>query len=310
MKHILYGLAILLSSILLLTSCESRLESQSISDSLPISFTDPLGNKVSIPKINKIAIASESMARIWQLAGGEVFAVTEDAFSGEMVLQSAVQNIGRLHQPSIEKIVEISPDLLILSADIASHVAMKEQLEKLSVTFAYFSVESFDDYLMVLKTFTNITGNTELFEQNGINIKTKIDDIVQKSTQFSSKKVLILRAGAGKVTARNSKTMAGIMLADMGTINIADNNSLLDILSIEAIIEQDPDYIFIINMGSDEEKSQKVVEETLMSNPAWKELSAVKSGRIITLPKNLFHQKPNENWAKAYEFLWEVLYAD
>ena len=77
---------------------------------------------------------------------------------------------------------------------------------------------------------------------------------------------------------------------------------------MEEIILRDPDFIFVTTMGSNTEKALKTLEENLMSNPAWSELTAVKNGKFRILPKELFHYKPNTKWDESYEMLYEILY--
>ena len=69
----------------------------------------------------------------------------------------------------------------------------------------------------------------------------------------------------------------------------------------------DPDFIFISTMGK--ESAAKAHMETVLAEPAWQSLSAVKNGRVIYLPKELFQFKPNARWGDAYAYLIEVLYA-
>ena len=86
------------------------------------------------------------------------------------------------------------------------------------------------------------------------------------------------------------------------------DESLLDSLSLEAIIKDDPDFIFVTTMGADEEKALQNLNDTLMSSAAWTELTAVKNNRFYILPKALYHYKPNAKWGEAYENLAEILY--
>ena len=96
------------------------------------------------------------------------------------------------------------------------------------------------------------------------------------------------------------------MLDELGTTNIADTStSLLDSLSIEYILREQPDFIFISVMG-DESASRKYVSE-LFSSDAWRELDAVKNGAYAFLPKDMFHYKPNARWDAAYMYLADLL---
>ena len=98
------------------------------------------------------------------------------------------------------------------------------------------------------------------------------------------------------------------MLAALGCVNIADSEeSLLENLSIEQIILQDPDYIFFIQQGDNEEGTKANIESFIAENPAWSELTAVKEGRVYLLDKALYALKPNDRWGEAYEKLEEIL---
>ena len=91
--------------------------------------------------------------------------------------------------------------------------------------------------------------------------------------------------------------------------NIADGeSSLLSELSLEAIVQADPDYIFISCMG-DLAEGQAQLAAVLTDNPIWETLQAVRNERVFWLEKDLYHQKPNARWGESYEILAELLAA-
>lgn len=274
-----------------------------------VSFTDALGHQIHGSDFKRIVAASGSFAQVWLLAGGQLTGTTQDAFIDNPELSESVSDIGRLHSPSLEAILLLNPDLVILSADISAHVALYNQLSDAGIQAAYFSVETFEEYLDMLKIFTDLTGRSDLYQENGLAVSQQIHEILSRTRSENPPQILLLRASAGKVAARNSSTMAGIMLKDLGCINIADSESdLLDNLSMELILENDPEYIFAVTMGDSQDEVQQALQDILLSDPAWSSLSAVKNNRYILLPKDLFHQKPNQRWGEAYEKLWQILY--
>lgn len=288
----------------ILNGCVSQEPKSSVTE-----FTDTLGHSVTVSDPHRVVVASGSFAQVWLLAGGSLCGTTQDTFDDGFAISENTANIGGNHEPSLEQIIGLNPDLVILSSNISGHVKLYKSLNASGITTFYFSVEVFEDYLNMLKICTDITGRSELYTQNGSEIQDKINEIISRTEDKQSPKVLLLRASSGKVAVRNSDTMTGAMLKDMGCLNIADSETgLLDSLSMEIIIRQDPDFIFVTTMGESEEKTQKALQDVLLSNPAWANLSAVKNSRYITLPKDLFHQKPNNRWAEAYEKLWEILY--
>ena len=100
------------------------------------------------------------------------------------------------------------------------------------------------------------------------------------------------------------------MLESFDCINIADGDeSLLENLSAESIMLQNPDRILIVQSGDDLEGTKQNIENMFRENPLWKELDAVKNGQVHLLDKHLYNLKPNARWAEAYETLEELLYA-
>ena len=270
-------------------------------------FTDALGREVTLENPQRIGIASGSFAECWQLAGGTLTAVTQDAIDERQLdLSEDIVNLGSVMNPSVEMILDADLDFLILSAGMKHHLAMADTLDKASITYAYMDVETFEDYLHMLRIFTDITGRSDLYEKNGTAIADQIDQIITDNQQTDSPKVLILRSSSSKVTARNSDTMVGQMLKNLGCINIADQeDSLLETLSLEVIAQEDPDYIFVICHG-DMEEARANLDDTISANPIWTTLSAVENNRLYYLEKELFHYKPNVRWSESYEVLAKI----
>ena len=50
--------------------------------------------------------------------------------------------------------------------------------------------------------------------------------------------------------------------------------------------------------------------QNVESDPAWSSLTAVKEGRYLFLPQELFHYKPNERWDESYEYLAKIIYPE
>lgn len=297
-----------------LTACD--FEENSLNEDY-ITFTDALGREVTVQKEpERVAALIGSFADVWVLAGGSVCATAEDAWDDfELELPDAV-NIGGAHSPSLELLFSANPDFVIASASTTSNVEMKETLEAAGISVAYFDVDNFEDYLAMLDTCTDITGRKDLYEKNGLAIQTQIEalqtDIEEKALPENQRTILLLRAHSGSVKAKGSEgTILGEMLADFGCINIADSDtSLLEALSVESVILQDPYRIFIVTMGDDNEKAMNNLYQMMDENPAWGTLRAVIEGRLHVMDRKLFNVKPNADWAESYEILSKILLAE
>lgn len=293
------------------SSCSKPKEAGSTQE--PASFTDALGRAVTVEKKPKrVAALLGSFADVWRLAGGELCAVTDDAVEDFGLDPENLIPLGGAHSPSAELLLSASPDLVLASSSTPSHVDLRESLEQAGISIAYFDVDSFEDYLSMLKICTELTGCTDNYEKYGTKIGEEIegvkDELQNKKMSDADKTVLVLRISSGLVKAKSSKgTVLGEMLADLGCINLADlDEALTEHLNIEYIMQKNPHRILVVTMG-DEEKAMKNFKSLMEENPAWSSLEAVKENRMHILEQSLFNQKPNDRWAIAYETLAEIL---
>ncbi|WP_255575497.1 ABC transporter substrate-binding protein [Caproiciproducens faecalis] len=272
-----------------------------------VTFTDDLGYQVTLEHPQKTAVLSASYADAWQLAGGTVSAYTDDA-KGTIEIKDGMLNLGKLNTPNMESMIANKIDFVILSGTISEHVKLRETLESAGIKTAYFKVETFEDYGRMMKILTDITGREDLYQKNVAELQAEIRKQTARA-DGSNPTVLFLRAYSTGVKAKGSDSMTGKMLKDLGCVNIADQkSSLLDDLSMEAIVAADPDFIFVTTMGESQKAALGMVNQLLISNPAWSGLTAVKENRYYVLPKELFHLKPNNRWGESYQILADDLY--
>lgn len=302
-------LILLLAAIPVLAACGSKAPAAENS----ITFTDVLGREVTIAKEpEQVAALIGSFADVWVLSGGSLCAAPEEAWTDyNQELPDAV-NIGGAHSPNLELLLSADPDFVIASASTASNVEMMDILESAEITVAYFDVDNFEDYLQMLDICTDITGRKDLYEQNGLEIQKKIEsikaDFADSGISEAERTILLLRAHSGAVKAKGSEgTILGEMLADLGCINIADSDtSMLENLSVESVIRQNPYHIFVVTMGDNSEKAINNLNQMMEANPAWGSLDATQQGRLHVMDRNLFNSKPNARWAESYEELSNI----
>ena len=309
--------AILSVSMMLLCACSTQ-EPSSVSGSAEepgwnITFADSLDNAITLEQPPKrVAALLGSYAEVWLQAGGveSLVAVTQDAFDERgLELGEEVVNLGQSHEPNLEVLLAAQPDLVILSADLDGQLALKDSLSAAGIPTAWFKVETYADYLNMLSLFTQLTGENERFMEYGKPVMDSIAHTLGAVPEGEGPTVLLLRAYSSNVKAKNSDNTAGVMLRDLGCVNIADSDSgLLEDLQMEAILTADPEHIFVVTMGSNTEKALDNLDKLFQSDPAWQSLTAIQEGNVHILDKKLFHYKPNARWGESYEVLFNILY--
>ena len=243
------------------------------------------------------ACLNSSIADLWSLAGGSVDITVQDSIDRGFASPDAIlvdSASGR--NINTEILISSHPDLVLGSTDTASHVRLKSFLDEKGISMILIKQDSFEDFLSVFRTLTEITGRSDLFVKYG--------------GKEDKPCVLFVRAGSAFSSVRAKRAddhFAAGIIEDLGAANAADVNDVLtESLSLEAMITSDIDKILIVPQGDEEESISYM--NSLFSRPGWRDIKAVKEGEVHFLPKDLFHYKPNGRWAEAYAVMKEVLY--
>ncbi len=314
--------AILLLALLLTAACQPE-RTQTItayysqpdaadSEAGNITFTDALGREITLDKPQRVAAMIGSFADVWCLAGGQdtlVAAANDSWTSFELPLGEEVANIGSSKAPNVELLLGAEPDFIMASSNTSANLELLDTFEQSGIPTAYFDILSFDDYLELLELCARLTGHPENFETYGAAVQAQVEEALSRQ-DGSHPTVLNIRASGSKCEVKGSEgNVLGEMLAEMGCINVADQDgSLLEDLSLEAIIQADPDYIFAVLQSADASEAMETLEATLLSNPAWSSLRAVREGRFYTMEHRLYNLKPNARWGEASGRLADILY--
>lgn len=283
----------------------------------PYSFTDSAQRLVTLEKRpERVAVLFSSFADIWQLAGGKT-----DITVGEAVERGFADDTAVLVDPGsghttidLETLIASKPDLVIGTADYPCQRDAVTFCDSAGIPSAVFRVESVDDYVSVLEIMCNITGKTENFKTYGTDVKARADAVINSVSDVVTEKktILFVRAGTSSKSTKAKTTDDNFvcrMLSELGAENIADSDTgLTGNLSIEAIVDENPDFLFITTMG--DEEAAKDYMESLLETEGWRDLDCVRNGHYYFLPKDRFHYKPNAHWADAYGYLADILYPE
>ena len=254
---------------------------------------------------SRVVALSRSLGELWLLAGGKLVGVTEDGLNLEGVTAETA-SVGRILAPSAEAIIALNPDLVLVAPDISAQRELQTTLEAAGIRCQAVDINKFSDYATAMKQYTEATGRSDLYESKVAAVEKKIDTIkAELPKEIHGKSFLVIRASAAKTRVLKSDHFVVAMLEDLGLTNAAPE-SLLEQLSMEGIVEANPDYLFVVLQG-DTAEAEAAFQELIAAQPAYQELKAVKTAQVYTLPKEFFQYKPNARWDEAYALLSEYL---
>lgn len=254
---------------------------------------------------SRVVALSRSLGELWLLAGGKLVGVTEDGLNLEGVTAETA-SVGRILAPSAEAIIALNPDLVLVAPDISAQRELQATLEAAGIRCQAVDINKFSDYATAMKQYTEATGRNDLYESKVAAVEKNIETIkAELPKEIHGKSFLVIRASAAKTRVLKSDHFVVAMLEDLGLTNAAPE-SLLEQLSMEGIVEANPDYLFVVLQG-DTAEAEAAFHELIAAQPAYQELKAVKTAQVYTLPKEFFQYKPNARWDEAYALLSEYL---
>lgn len=256
-----------------------------------------------------VVALTKSVCGMWLDAGGTVVGATDDAIQDLNLTD--VTSVGTLYKPSKEAIVGLNPTLVLLSEDVAVQKQLAQDLQSSGVDVIDETINSFEDYDTAMQGLCDITGRSDLYDQNVAQVGQHIEDVRQKvqdnEASRQERTYLCLRVSAAKNKALKKDNFACEILSDMALSNVADDSSSLDDLSLEAIVSANPTFIFVVTMG-DADQAQQSYQDAFASQAVWQQLDAVQNNRVFQLPSDMFNYKPNERWGEAYDYAYQLVY--
>jgi iron complex transport system substrate-binding protein len=280
---------------------------------------DSGGQALRLPKRPKRVIVNySSFVGPWYACGGTAIAVPEAKDPGELPAAArGLPTTGRTTAPNVERILELQPDLVILSSSIEKQLALREVLAASGVATLALDYENYADYRDILALFSRLNGTSAGLPPGELAAEARIGKLAAKTRASKAPGFISVFASARDLLVESGQAHTAFMASYLGARNVAeaalpsakgkDKSPLRVALSLERIHLEDPDVILVTTMGSGEEFRRRLRDE-LSANEAWAGLRAVREGRVFVLPNELFLYKPNERFPEAFELLASYLY--
>ena len=175
-------------------------------------------------------------------------------------------------------------------------------------------MKSYEDVKRELGLFAQITGEKEKSEALIADMDQRIA-AVRAKLPTEKKRVAILHSTAQGLSVQLDGSIAGSVAKGFGWENVAAGMTPLEKnpdaapYSIETLVEENPDILFITSMGKITE-IKKSMEKTMAENPAWQSIPAVRNQRVYYLPQDLFLLSPGIHYPEAVETMAKLIYPE
>lgn len=298
MRRILCILLLALTGLFLAAGCGGKDAPQK-----PKAFyevTDSAGSLVCLEKKpERIVLLGTAFPDMLTAVGGDFIACATSPGNESPAWAKGKTTVGYTYQVNAEAVIGLSPDLVIGLHGLHDRLAliMKEN----GIPFLSLALSRYEDVERAAEILADVSGQHE----KGVKEIQKLREEMQREEARAADEGLtcaILHGTAQAVTIEGADTIAGETAQRLHIRNVfADevrHGMKLPPFSLEALAEKDPDMIFLTTMmmpGAQED----AFRASLLKQPAWAGLSAVKNGRVYFLPQSLFLASPGLRYPEA-----------
>lgn len=267
-----------------------------------IAFTDAFGNRIEIASpVKRIVVINGDAAEILCALGAEanIVGISSHMAANDVDLLSGLQGrpvVGSAMSPSIEKIIELQPDLVIAYEMWMTEDAFEGKLAPLGIAVARmycYRIARLDEEVRILGRLVGRESEAEAYIQH----MHQILDTVAVRLQGIQTRTRIYNESYGAYKTVSDNSGADILLELAGVENIAAGQPVpWPEVSAEWVVEKDPEVIVKVasatfvktGFGITDVQEIDAFRNDLISRPAWSHIEAVKKGRVHILSSELW----------------------
>ena len=256
----------------------------------PVMITDAFGMTTTLDKAPEriVSLSAANTEVLFALGLGDKIVGTDD-YSEYPAEAKNITHVSGYSGVSYEKIMTVNPDVIFVE-DIVGEEAVTSLRDK-----GFKVIEVKNNNMSTIVETIELMGKATGTESSATalinDINARMDSIYVKTADLneSQKPTVLLLAGyvaGSSIYVYGNNTYGDDMIRLVGGINAAGDISEYKVMSTEAIIKADPDYIIIPIDGI--MATEKDFDNFRYGNESWMQgLSAVKNGNVIRVDGNV-----------------------
>lgn len=307
---------------------ETRVPTETIENDLPKSFkvVDALGREIVFEKIpERIVVVGKALFMVadaiylfpeagqriiaigdTQQGAGNFIPMIDSTFKNKIIIES---------EAGPEQIAAAQPDCVILKSSNAEKLGTP--LEILGIPVVYLDFETPEQYQRDLKTLGQLFNNPERANFLASYFENRFDQIsnviATVSEENKPKTLVIYYSDKDGTVAFNVPPLSWMqtILVDAGggtpVWEDANPTKGWTKVTLEQIAAWNPEVIFVVSYA----KPASQVVETLLTDPQWQQLEAVKNGMLYPFAKDAYSwDQPDTRWILGLTWISAILHPE
>lgn len=209
--------------------------------------------------------------------------------------------------PNVEELAKLDPDLVIFKTAVKLQVA--ESLQALGISVVYVDLENIDSYLRDIRMMGKLFGEETRASSLAGYYEEKYRYVLSRTASLAPSErprcLFLFYSTKGGTTSFNAPGPSWLqtsMIEVAGGYPLSRelSSSGWNTVSFEQIAQWDPEIIFIVTYS--EEPSPSSVKESILGDPLWSNVTAVRERRVYAVPDDSHliaigsWDAPNSRW--------------
>ncbi|MBA7475694.1 Vitamin B12-binding protein [subsurface metagenome] len=294
------GICIVLLSLLvsMVAGCQPQFQ--------PGTYTDDMGRAVAIDQApQRIVSFGPSITEILFALGLEEKVVGVSNYCDYPEAAKLKAKVGDAFNPSLERIVELEPDLVLT----LKQEQLNRELDALGIKFMVLDPEDIDGILGDIELVGEITGTEKKAEELIEDMQDSISQVIALVEDAPEVRVFFIVDATDLTLPWTAGTGSFIdaLITMAGGENIAAKAQGAWVqFSLEQIVSADPEIIVIQTMTGG---IPTVSKEGLEEHPVWGEMTAVKQGKICFINGDLV-SRPGPRIVQGLEEMAKIIHPE
>jgi len=272
----------------------------------PGTYTDDMGRAVAIDQIpQRLVSFGPSITEILFALGLEEKVVGVSDYCDYPEAAKLKPKVGDAFNPSLEKIAELEPDLVLT----LKQEQLNSELDALGIKFMVLDPEDIDAIWGDIGLVGEITGTEKRAEELIKDMQDSISQVIALMEDVPKVRVFFIVDATDPTLPWTAGTGSFIdaLITMSGGENIAAKGQGAWVqFSLEQIVSSDPEVIIIQTMTGG---IPTVSKEELEAHPAWGEMTAVKQGKICFINGDLV-SRPGPRIVQGLEEMAQIIHPE
>jgi iron complex transport system substrate-binding protein len=203
-----------------------------------------------------------------------------------------VQSVGGTIDPSIEVVVSLRPDLVI-GWDTDKRREVRTKLATLGIPVFSLRTQDTSDVFHGIANLGRLLGRDGAATALAASIQRQLDSVRREVAGRPTRSVMFVVYPSPPMTAGPNTFIDQLIGLAGGRSIFGDATQVWPTVSMEEIVRRQPDLLIIPQGALDDDSLTR-----FRSRPGWRDLAAIRAGRVATVPADLV-QRPGANIGNA-----------